>query len=200
MVVCRKCGKPLKDFEADLAEALTENATLGYSTRRIRIRELTEIPTIVRCEDAFICSETFDLLKEIKKHIDPGSYSWDQIDIWMTTSPSLDPYLETDRTTMPETRPCMGSITVHSQRPDEKQAHFSIAGFWDIKEIHHNPEYWWKDFEGKNGYDKNVKGHRKFDIKEGVIIESKFNNETVKIKFRGKKPSEDVKPEKQRTS
>jgi len=196
--ICRKCGRPLKDFERDattyvfqrIAGTHKEEAKISHSTKKTNAEDLLEIPTAVFREDAFASSETFDFLKEMKKRIDPCPYSWKQTDIWMTTYPSLDPYLETDRTTMPETRPCMGSVTVHSQRPDGKQAHFGIADFWDIKEAHHNPELWWTDYEGKTDCDKNVKGHRKFDIKENIAIESKFNDETLKIRFRGKRPSE----------
>lgn len=190
MIACRKCGKSMKDFRPSKAIS---------STRKMKITDLKEIPTAVTCEDASVSPEEFDLLEEMMKRIKPGTFSWNDMDVWITAYPSLDPYLKVDRTTMPQTRPCMGSITVHAQRPDGKQAHFSIADFWDVKEVHHNPEYWWKDFEGENGDDKSVKGHRKFDIKENVTIESKFNDKVAKIVFRGKKPGEKVKPKKKRS-
>jgi len=130
----------------------------------------------------------------MKKHIDPKPFSWDDIYVWVTTYPSFDPYLEVDRTTMPDTRPCMGSMTVHSQRPDGKQSHFGIADFWDIKESHHNPEYWFKDFDGKFGFDKGVEGHREFDIIQNVKVLAVFNDELIDIDFRGRKPNEKTKP------
>lgn len=189
MTICTKCGKPLKNFAK--SEAV-------FSTKSIKIKNLKEILTVVSCEDCSVSPETFDFLEEMMKRINPGTFSWDEMEVRMETYPSVDPYLEVDRTTMPETRPCDGSITVHSHRPDGKQAHFSIADFWDLEEVHHNPEFWWKDFEGKCGFDKTVKGHRKFDIEKDVVIEAGFNGETVKIKFRGKKPGEKVKPKKKR--
>lgn len=189
MTICRKCGKSLASFEISKAD---------YSTKKIKIKNLEEILTVLSCEDASISSETFDLLEEMMKRINPSTFSWDDMDVWVTTHPSLDPYLEVDRTTMPNTRPCMGSITVHAQRPDGKQAHFGIPDFWDMKELHHNPEYWWRDFEGKDGSDKGVKGHRKFDIEKDISIELDFCGKPVRIDFRGQKPKERVKPKKKR--
>jgi len=174
--------------------------TLKNSTSRKKLREVKNIPVIIRCEDSSVSPEKFDFLTEMMKRIDPDPYSWDDMYVYVAKYPSLDPYLEVDRTTMPTTRPCMGSITIHVQRLDGKQAHFSIADFWDTKELHHNLEYWWKDFEGNNGADKKVKGHRKFDIKEDIYVELDFCDESLRISFRGCRPNEKIKPKKKRSS
>jgi hypothetical protein len=83
----------------------------------------------------------------------------------------------------------MGSITVHAQRPDGKQAHFGVPDFWDVKELHHNLEFWWKDFEGEWGSDKSVKGHRDFPMEQDISIELDFGGERCGIEFRGKNPT-----------
>lgn len=154
------------------------------------------IPTIIKSEDKSVSPETFDFLEEMKKRINPHPYSWGEIDVWVTTYPALDPYLMVDRTTMPETRPCMGSVTVSSQRPDGKQCHFGVADFWDTNELHHNPEFWWKDFDEKFDFDKNIKGHRDFDIEQNFKVELTFDDELVSINFRGRRPDEKTKPVK----
>jgi len=41
----------------------------------------------------------------------------------LETFPTIDPYLKTDRTKMPDTRACRGSVTVHTYRPDSKTPH-----------------------------------------------------------------------------
>jgi len=208
MSVCKRCGKPLKDFERDIRAYVfqriigsrvgSEEVKTDYSSKKTEIGILKAIPTTISCKDNSISPETFDLLEEMMKRIDPNPYSWNEMEVWMTTHPSMEPYLQTDRAKVRVSHACMGSIPVHCQRPDGKQAHFGIVDFWDTKDLHHNLELWWKNFEGENGYDKNVKGHRKFDIKKDVVIESKFKDETVQVEFRGKKPGEKVKPEKQR--
>ena len=171
---------------------------MNCSTSKMKIRDVKTIPVVVEAEDGSVSPETFDLLEEMMKQIDPGTFSWNDMDVWVTIHPSLDPYLEVDRATMPETRPCMGSITVHAQRPDGREAHFGIPDFWDMKELHHNPEFWWKDFGGRDGSNKGVKGHRKFDIEKDISIELDFCGKPVRIDFRGRRPKERVKPKKQR--
>lgn len=171
---------------------------MGCSNAKIPFKEVKTIPAVIESEDAAISPEEFDVLKEMTSRIDPGTFSWDEMDVWVTTHPSMDPYLEVDRTLMPETRPCMGSITVHAQRPDGKQAHFGVPDFWDVRELHHNPEFWWKDFEGQWGYDKSVKGHRKFNIEQDIWIKLDFCGKPQRIKFRGKEPDENVSPKKKR--
>ena len=143
--------------------------------------------------------KSFDFLEEMKKRIDPSPFSWNDALIWVTTYPTLDPYLVVDRTTMPTSRPSMGSLTVHGQMPDGKQCHFGIVDFWDIKEGHHNPEFWWKNFNEEFDYDKNIKGHRDFDIPQNVKVELVFDDEPIDIEFRGRKPNEKVKPKMHRT-
>ena len=171
---------------------------MNCSTSKKKVKKVKVISTVIKSEDQSVSPESFDFIEEMMKRIDPGTFCWDDMDVWVTAYPSLDPYLEVDRTTMPETRPCMGSITVHAQRPDRKQAHFGIPDFWDMKELHHNPEFWWKDFEGRDGNDKGVKGHRKFDIEQDISIELDFCGKLVRIDFRGRRPKEKVKPKKQR--
>jgi len=85
---------------------------MGCSNAKIPFKEVKTIPAVIESEDAAISPEEFDFLKEMTSRIDPGTFSWDEMDVWVTTHPSMDPYLEVDRTVMPETRPCMGSITV----------------------------------------------------------------------------------------
>jgi len=169
---------------------------MSNKTPKKKVSEVKGIPTIIKSEDKPSSVETFDFLEEMKKRINPRPYSWDEIDVWVTTHPTIDPYLKVDRTTMPETRPCMGSVTVHSQRPDKKQSHFGLADFWDIKELHHNPEFWWKDFDGEWGSDKSVKGHREFDIGQNLRVELTFDDEPISIDFRGRRLDEKTKPEK----
>ena len=171
---------------------------MSKKTSKKKVSEIKGIPTIIKSEDKSVSPETFDFLEEMKKRINPHPYSWDEIYVWVTKYPTLDPYLEVDRTTMPETRPCMGSVTVHSQRPDKKRSHFGFADFWDTNELHHNPEFWWYDFDGKPDYDKNVEGHRKFDIEQNYRLELTFDDEPVSIDFRGRRPDEKTKPKKYR--
>lgn len=159
---------------------------MSRSTPKRKTKELKEVPVRMKSEDEALQFEV-DLLDEMKKHIDPGPYSWDDMYISLESYPSRHPYLAVDRTTMPDTRPCMGSLTLTAYRPDEKQAHFSIAGFWDLKEIHHNPEFWWKDFRGEFDSDKNIKGHRKFDITKNIEIEAEFIDHVIRMTFLGKK-------------
>lgn len=173
---------------------------MNCSTSKKKIKDVRSIPTIIKSKNESVSSENFDFLEEMKKRINPGTFSWDNMDVWVTTYPSLDPYLEVDRTIMREAHPCMGSLTVHAQRPDGKQAHFGIPDFWDMRDLHHNLEFWWKDFEGKYSYDKSIKGHRKFAIEQDIYIEIRFDVKTLRIDFRGRRPNEKVKPKKQRES
>jgi hypothetical protein len=84
----------------------------------------------------------------------------------------------------------MGSVTIHSTSPDGKQAHFAVADFWDLTEKHHNLEFWWSDFEGKWGYDKDVVGHRVFSVNSDVKMEACLGSDMVDIQFRGKRSDE----------
>ena len=77
--------------------------------------------------------------------------------------------------------------------------HHLVVDFWDIKEGHHNPEFWWKNFNEEFDYDKNIKGHRDFDIPQNVKVELVFDDEPIDIEFRGRKPNEKVKPKMHRT-
>lgn len=97
-IICRKCGKPLKNFERDATEYVYQkimgsNAPVSYSTKKIRVKDLKGIPTVVSCEDTSASPETFNLLKEMMKRIDAGPYTWDEMEVWVTTHPSSGPYL-----------------------------------------------------------------------------------------------------------
>jgi len=118
-----------------------------YPKEKKQIRDLAGIPTVLCSKDETVSGEDFDTVQAMKDHISPGPYSWDDMSISIEQYPSFDPYLEVDRTTMPETRPCGGSITFVIDRPDGKVARFSIPDFYDLKEQHHNPEFWWSDFD-----------------------------------------------------
>jgi len=166
---------------------------MSKETSKKRLTEVNKIPTTIKSEDGSVPPKTFDILEEMKKHINPAPYSWDELFVWVTTYPTLDPYLEVDRTVMPNTRPSMGSVTVHCQRPDDKQSHFGIADFWDLKESHHNPEFWYKDFNGVYGFDKGIAGHRDFDLKQNVRVEMVFDDELIDIDFRGRNQNENAK-------
>jgi hypothetical protein len=170
---------------------------MSEKTSKKNMSEIKSIPAAIESENK-VASKTFDFLEEIKKHIKPYPYSWNEMIVWVTTYPSLDPYRKVDRTMMPEKRPCLGSITVNLQNPAGKMGYLGYADFWDIEESRHNPELWGYDFQGTPICDKNVKGHKDFDIKQNYRLELTFDDESVSIDFRGRRPDEKTKPKMDR--
>jgi hypothetical protein len=163
------------------------------------MNEIKSIPAILTSEDKEV-SKTFNFLDEIKKYINPAPYSWDEVTVWVTKYPSLDPYLKVDRTTMPETRPCMGSLTVNLQNPAGKMGYLGYVDFWDVKESRHNPELWGYDFQGAQICSKNVKGHKDFDVEQDYKLELTIDDEPISIDFRGRRPDEKTKPKMNRSN
>ena len=170
---------------------------MSAETSKKKMSEIKSIPAILTSENKDV-SKTFDFLEEIKKHINPAPYSWGEMNVWVTTYPSLDPYRKVDRTTMPETRPCLGSMTVNLQNPIGEMGYLGYADFWDAKECRHNPELWGYDFQEKPICDKNVEGHKDFDIMQNYKLELTLDNESISIGFRGRKPDEKIKPKMER--
>jgi len=149
-----------------------------------QIRDLAGIPTVLCSKDETVSAEDFDIMQAIKDHISPGPYSWDDMYISIERYPSFDPYLEVDRTKMPGTRPCGGSITFVIDRPDGKVARFSIPDFYDLKEQHHNPEFWWIGFDGKFGFSKEIKGHTMFPIATHIKAKVTFGADEIVMPFK----------------
>lgn len=54
---------------------------MSCSTSKRKIREVKVIPTVIKSEDVSVSPEEFDLLMEMKKRIDPGTFSWDEISL-----------------------------------------------------------------------------------------------------------------------
>lgn len=156
------------------------------ASKRKKVKDLKTIPTVICTEDESASADTFDILKFIVTHIDPSPHNWDDIDVWVETYPTIDPYLEVDRTIMRIDRPSGGSATVHALRPDSKMAHCGIAHFYDLDEKHHNPEVWYTDFEGrtKGKFSKKIPGHRAFDITENIKIKINWGQEEIEMRIK----------------
>jgi hypothetical protein len=59
---------------------------MDCSTAKKPFKKMKTIPAVVKSEDSSILPKEFDFLKEMTSHVDPGTFSWDEIDIWVTTT------------------------------------------------------------------------------------------------------------------
>jgi len=119
------------------------------------VREIAEALAELCTEDETVSAGPSHFLAHMMEHTDPNPYDWDYVEVQLETYPSLDLYLEVDRTAMLATRPTGGSVTIQATRPDPKQAHFGIVGFYDQKEGQHNPKSLYpsvkRGIESRNG-------------------------------------------------
>lgn len=122
-----------------------------------------------------------DLLEEARQRLSFGTIDLNELELEIGDRLGEKPYPITDRTTMPPTYLCEGSVWVNFYTPDGKYANISLVPHMDKTETppHHNFWLYLTDFDGRKGSDKRISGHR-IPIDEPIIISISCGEETRK--------------------
>jgi len=123
---------------------------------------------------------TVDLLEKFNYHImSGGAISTSDVVVHVSSYYPGYPYLKVDRTTMPSHYPCMGSVSAIVEISGQT-AVMSLVNFRDMYDKHHQTWLWWRDFEGRYGYSKNVPGHQ-MDSSQDINMMIVTQSSTIRV-------------------
>jgi hypothetical protein len=127
----------------------------------IKVKDLKEKAILVKF-GPISNSEKFkiDLLEVARRKLSIDREDFNELELKIGDRLGESPYRKTDRTTMPLTYLCEGSVWVNFCSPDNRWANVSLVPFLHgALSPHHNFWLYWTDFDGSKDCDKHIAGH-----------------------------------------
>ena len=126
-------------------------------------------------------------MQEVYKKYYNENHSLDDTEITYASNLSSVPYSVTDRSTMPSSYLCMGSLPVYFRVPNGGVSPFAMVIFRhdDKENQHHNTYVWWRNPDGstRKCFTKDISGHDEITLEEDIAISLVLGENTV---FQGK--------------